>query len=46
MTFKIVLGMGAGFAVGLLLNWIGVSGWIAAIVVDGLLHVGGSFWPA
>ena len=46
MTFKIVLGMGAGLAVGLLLNWIGVSGWIEAIVVDGLLHVGGSIFLA
>jgi Na+/H+-dicarboxylate symporter len=46
LTFKIVVGMCAGLAVGLLLNWIGVSGWIEAIVVDGLLHVGGSIFLA
>ena len=46
LTFKIVLGMGAGLAVGLLLNWIGVSGWIEAIAVDGLFHVGGSIFLA
>jgi len=46
LTFKIVVGMGAGLAVGLLLNWIGVSGWTEAIVVDGLLHVGGSIFLA
>jgi len=46
LTFKIVLGMGAGLAVGLLLNWIGVSGWIEDFVVNGLLHVGGSVFLA
>jgi len=46
LTFKIVLGMGAGLAVGLLLNWIGVSGWIEDVVVDGLLRVGGSIFLA
>jgi len=46
LTFKIVAGMGAGLGVGLLLNWIGVSGWIETFVVDGLLHVGGSIFLA
>jgi len=46
LTLKIVLGMGAGLGVGLLLNWIGVSGWIEDVVVDGLLHVGGSIFLA
>jgi Na+/H+-dicarboxylate symporter len=46
LTFKIVLGMGAGLAVGLLLNWIGVSGWIEAVVVDGVFRVGGSIFLA
>jgi Na+/H+-dicarboxylate symporter len=46
LTFKIVLGMGAGLAVGLLLNWIGVSGWIEGFLVNGLLHVGGSIFLA
>ena len=36
LTFKIVAGMGAGLGVGLLLNRIGVSGWIETeqLVVD------------
>ena len=46
LTFKIVLGMGAGFVVGLLLNGIGVSGWIETVVVDGFLRVGGSIFLA
>ncbi|MBW2494231.1 MAG: dicarboxylate/amino acid:cation symporter [Deltaproteobacteria bacterium] len=46
LTFKIVLGMGAGLVFGLLLNWIGVAGWIADYLVDGLLHVGGSIFLA
>jgi Na+/H+-dicarboxylate symporter len=46
LTFKIVLGMGAGLAVGLLLNWIGVSGWIEDFLVNGVLHVGGSIFLA
>jgi Na+/H+-dicarboxylate symporter len=46
LTFKIVIGMGAGLALGLLLNWVGVSGWIEDFVVNGLLHVGGSVFLA
>jgi Na+/H+-dicarboxylate symporter len=46
LTFKIVLGMGAGLAVGLLLNWSGVSGWVESFVVNGLLHVGGAIFLA
>jgi Na+/H+-dicarboxylate symporter len=46
LTFKIVLGMSAGLAVGLLLNWVGVSGWIEDFLVNGLLHVGGSVFLA
>jgi len=46
LTFRIVVGMGAGLVVGLLLNWIGVSGWIEAVLVNGLLHVGGSIFLA
>jgi len=46
LTFKIVLGMGAGLAVGLLLNGIGVSGWIEDFLVNGVLHVGGSIFLA
>jgi len=46
LTFKIVLGMGAGLAVGLLLNWVGVSGWVEGFLVNGVLHVGGSIFLA
>ncbi len=46
LTFKIAVGMAAGLLVGLLLNWIGVSGWIESTLVDGLLHIGGSIFMA
>ncbi|MBW2716186.1 MAG: dicarboxylate/amino acid:cation symporter [Deltaproteobacteria bacterium] len=46
LTFKIVAGMAAGLGIGLLLNQIGVSGWIETFVVDGILHVGGSIFLA
>jgi len=46
LTLQILIGMGAGLAFGLLLNWIGVSGWIEAFLVKGLLHVGGSIFLA
>jgi len=46
LTFKIAVGMAAGLAFGLLLNWTGVSGWIESVVVDGLLRVGGSIFLA
>ncbi len=46
LTFKIVVGMTAGLAVGLLLNWVGVSGRVDAVLVNGLFHVGGSIFLA
>jgi len=46
LTLEIVIGMVAGLAIGLLLNWIGVSGWIETFVVNGLLYVGGSIFLA
>ncbi len=46
LTLQIVVGMSAGLAFGLLLNWTGVSGWIESFLVNGLLHVGGAIFLA
>jgi Na+/H+-dicarboxylate symporter len=46
LTFKILVGMGAGVATGVALNWIGVSGFLQVFVVGGVLHVGGSIFLA
>ncbi len=46
LTSRIAIGMAAGLAVGLLLNGIGVSGWVESVVVDGVLYVGGAVFLA
>ena len=46
LTVRILVGMVAGFAVGILLNVIGVEGVIGDYVVEGLFHVGGSIFLA
>ena len=46
LTVRIVIGMTAGMAVGLVLNAIGVSGFLGDFVVGGLLHVGGAIFLA
>ncbi len=46
LTLRIVVGMGAGLAVGLLLNAVGVSGAAHEILVDGILRVGGQIFLA
>jgi Na+/H+-dicarboxylate symporter len=42
LTIRIVIGMGAGMVVGLLLNAIGVTGFVDDYVVGGLFHVVGA----
>jgi len=46
LTFKILVGMGAGLATGLLFNAIGVTGFLDTFVVEGLLHIGGAVFLA
>ncbi len=46
LTFRIVVGMLSGLAVGLLLNAVGVSGVAHEILVDGILRVGGQIFLA
>ena len=46
LTFRIVVGMGAGLAAGVLLNWIGTEGFVADYLVDGVFHVGGEIFLA
>jgi Na+/H+-dicarboxylate symporter len=46
LTVRILIGMAGGFAVGILLNVIGVEGFIGDYVVEGLFHVGGSIFLA
>ena len=46
LTVRILIGMVGGFAVGILLNAIGVEGFIGDYVVEGLFHVGGSIFLA
>jgi Na+/H+-dicarboxylate symporter len=46
LSLRIVIGMGAGAALGMALNAIGVAGFIEETVVDGLLYVGGAIFLA
>ena len=46
LTVRILIGMVGGLAVGILLNLIGVEGFIGDYVVGGLFHVGGSIFLA
>jgi Na+/H+-dicarboxylate symporter len=46
LTVRIVIGMGAGMATGLLLNAIGVAGFLDDYVVGGLFHVVGAVFLA
>jgi len=46
LTLRIVIGMLAGSVVGLLLNAVGVQGFIDEFIVGGLLHVGGAIFLA
>jgi Na+/H+-dicarboxylate symporter len=46
LTFRIVVGMLAGFVVGVSLNAIGVEGFVEHTLVGGLFHVGGSIFLA
>jgi Na+/H+-dicarboxylate symporter len=46
LTVRILIGMVGGLAVGVLLNLIGVEGFIGDYVVEGLFHVGGSIFLA
>ncbi len=46
LTTRILVGMLAGFAVGLLLNAIGVEGFVRGALVDGVFHVGGAIFLA
>jgi len=46
LTVRILIGMVGGLAVGVLLNLVGVEGFIGDYVVEGLFHVGGSIFLA
>jgi Na+/H+-dicarboxylate symporter len=46
LTLRIVIGMTAGAAVGLLLNALGVGGAVERFVVEGALHIGGAIFLA
>jgi Na+/H+-dicarboxylate symporter len=46
LTMRIVIGMLAGAVVGLLLNAVGVRGFVDEFIVGGLLHVGGAIFLA
>jgi Na+/H+-dicarboxylate symporter len=46
LTFRILVGMGAGLATGVLLHWIGTEGFVADSLVDGVFHVGGEIFLA
>jgi Na+/H+-dicarboxylate symporter len=46
LTFRIVVGMSAGLAVGLVLNWFDTEGLIDQVLVDGLFKVGGKIFLA
>jgi Na+/H+-dicarboxylate symporter len=46
LTLRIVIGMLAGAVIGLLLNAIGVRGFVDGYIVGGLLHVGGAIFLA
>ncbi|PIS10779.1 MAG: dicarboxylate/amino acid:cation symporter [Bdellovibrio sp. CG10_big_fil_rev_8_21_14_0_10_47_8] len=41
LTFRIIAGMALGLLLGILLNSIGVSGWVDTWLVNGILDVGG-----
>jgi len=44
LTFKILLGMGTGLVTGLVLSYLGNSGWINSYLVSGVLDVGGKIF--
>jgi Na+/H+-dicarboxylate symporter len=46
LTLHILIGMGAGLAVGLALNFAGLDGRAAEFLVDGVFHVGGQIFLA
>ncbi len=46
LTSKILVGMAAGLATGLVLNAVGVTGPVPDFIVGGLFHVGGSIFLA
>ena len=46
LTTRILFGMLAGFAVGLLLNAIGEEGFVRDVLIDGVFHVGGAIFLA
>ena len=46
LTFQILVGMAAGLAVGLGLNWIGPTGLVERFLLDGLFEVGGKVFLA
>ena len=46
LTTKILVGMVAGLATGLVLNAVGVAGPVPDFIVEGLFHVGGSIFLA
>jgi len=46
LTLRIVVGMVAGFAVGGLLNAVGVSGWVQTVLIDGVFEVVGKIFLA
>ncbi|MDH3211908.1 MAG: dicarboxylate/amino acid:cation symporter [Myxococcales bacterium] len=46
LTVRIVTGMVGGCAVGIVLNLVGVEGFVEDYVVEGLFHVGGSIFLA
>jgi Na+/H+-dicarboxylate symporter len=46
LTVRILIGMGAGFAVGLALNLAGIEGRAHEILVEGVFHAGGAIFLA
>jgi Na+/H+-dicarboxylate symporter len=46
LTYRILIGMGAGLILGLGMNAIGVAGFIEDFVIGGLLHIGGAVFLA
>jgi Na+/H+-dicarboxylate symporter len=46
LTFRIMLGMTLGLLIGLLMNWIGVTGWMHTWLVNGIFDAGGRIFLA
>ena len=46
LTFRILIGMAAGLAAGLVLNAFGASGLVDAVLIEGFLQVGGKIFLA